>query len=119
MYPNRRVWCLFQPHQVSRTRALVDEFAASLHNADHVAVTEVFVARETPDECPRVVAEDLARRVRASGTNILPDCRPRAILDCISAEVHPGDVVITMGAGDIRKRFDELADRLRTNRTSG
>ncbi len=119
MYPGRRIWCVFQPHQVSRTRALVDEFAASLHNADRVAVSEVFVARETPDECPRAIAEELGERMRASGTEVLPDCRPRVILNSICAAARPGDVVITMGAGDIRNRFDELVDRLRANRTSG
>lgn len=119
MYPARRIWCVFQPHQLSRTRALVDEFAASLHNADRVTVTEVFVARETPLECPRAAAEDLARRVRAYGTEVLPDSRPAAILNYICTAARPGDVVITMGAGDIRNRFDELADRLRANRTSG
>jgi UDP-N-acetylmuramate--alanine ligase len=118
MYPGRRLWCVFQPHQVSRTRALVDEFAASLHNADRVAVTEVFVARETPDECPRKLAEELAGRARG-GTEVLPCNDPRAILDDICDAVRPGDVVVTMGAGDIRKRFDELADRLRANCTSG
>jgi UDP-N-acetylmuramate--alanine ligase len=97
----------------------VDDFAESLQNADRVAVSEVFVARESPDADPRELAEDLAARTRARGVQVLPNCRPHAILEDIVAAARPGDVVITMGAGDIRKRFDELADRLRTNRTSG
>ena len=48
MYPGRRVWCVFQPHQASRTARLLDELAASLHNADRVVVAEIFRAREGP-----------------------------------------------------------------------
>ena len=61
--------------------ALVDEFAASLQNADRVAVSEVFVAREKPDADPQDIAEDLAARTRARAPNVLPDCRPHAILE--------------------------------------
>src|SRR5262249_14913538 len=46
MFPDRRLWCVFQPHQASRTRHLLDEFAASLQNADKIIVTDVFRARE-------------------------------------------------------------------------
>ena len=119
MYPGRRVWCVFQPHQVSRTTALLDEFAASLHNADRVAVTDVFVARETPTIAPRTLAENLGHRVRVLGGTVLPDCHAETILNQIAATVRPGDVVITLGAGDIRKRCDELVDRIRTHCASG
>jgi len=119
MYPGRRLWCIFQPHQISRTSALLDEFAASLHNADRVAVTEVFVARERASVDPLVMAENLVDRVRVLGGVVLPDCRAEMILDNIAAAVRPGDVVITMGAGDIRKRLYELVDRFRADRATG
>jgi UDP-N-acetylmuramate--alanine ligase len=119
MYPGRTIWCIFQPHQVSRTAALLDEFAASLHNADRVAVTDVFVARETPAVDPRVIAENLGERVRVLGGTVLSDCDAETILNKIAAAVRAGDVVITLGAGDIRKRCDELVNRIRTHRASG
>jgi UDP-N-acetylmuramate--alanine ligase len=111
MYPGRRVWCIFQPHQLSRMAALVDEFAASLQNADRVAVAEVFVARERLHADPLGMAKNLAERARVLGADVLPDCRAEIIVDRIAAAAQPGDVVITVGAGDIRKRCDELADR--------
>ena len=111
MYPGRRLWCVFQPHQISRTTALVDEFAASLQNTDRVAVTEVFVARERIDVNPLIVAENLAQRTREMGAEVLPDCRAEEIFDRIAAAAQAGDVVITLGAGDIRKRCDEFVDR--------
>jgi len=111
IYPQRRIWCVFQPHQVSRTLALVDGFAASLHNADHVAVAAAFVARETPSTTPQAAASHLAHRIRAKGGTVLPDCQIDAIVDNIAAAAQPGDVVITLGAGDIRNRCHELINR--------
>ena len=98
----------------------MDEFAASLHNADRVAVTDVFVARETPTIGPRTLAENLGHRVRVLGGTVLPDCHAEDDLSTpLAAAVRPGDVVITLGAGDIRKRCDELVDRIRTHCASG
>ena len=63
MVPGRRVWCVFQPHQVSRTERLLDELAESLQNADRVLVAEIFRAREGAPRPGEVTAADLARRV--------------------------------------------------------
>lgn len=112
IYPQRKIWCVFQPHQVSRTLALVDEFAASLHNADRIAVATAFVARETPVITPQSAALRLACRIRETGGIVLPDCQVDAIVNNIAAAVQPGDVVITLGAGDIRNCCHELIDRL-------
>ncbi|HJQ59009.1 MAG TPA: UDP-N-acetylmuramate--L-alanine ligase [Vineibacter sp.] len=129
MYPRRRLWCVFQPHQASRTKHLLDEFAASLHNADHAAVAEIYRAREGAAAPGDVTAADLAERVRQHarlrpGVSVLPvdvlpvhDCDE--ILEQIAAAVMPGDVVITLGAGDIRKVTDGLAGRLGRHRAAG
>jgi len=116
MYPRRRISCIFQPHQVSRTLALVDEFAASLQNADRVAVTDVFAARETVDDaCRRDVARQLADRVRSLGASTHTNCHLEEVFAQIVSAARAGDVIVTLGAGDIRKRCDELADRIRVD----
>lgn len=121
MYPGRRVWCVFQPHQVSRTRHLLDEFAASLHNADQVAVAEVYRAREPSHQGPlEVSAGDLARRVEQRGGRVLRDVHAlNDILEEWSGAVAPGDVLLTLGAGDIGKLCHGFADRLRRHRAAG
>jgi UDP-N-acetylmuramate--alanine ligase len=112
-YPNRRLWCIFEPHQASRTRHLLDEFAASLQNADVVAVADIVRAREGPPQAGEVQAADLARRVEDGGASVV-GCHARGeILDELSARAVPGDVVLTLGAGDIRKVCYGLASRLR------
>lgn len=116
--PGRRVWCVFQPHQASRTAALLDEFAASLHNADRVAVAEIYRAREAPGEFSAVTAAKLAERLRERGCPTLDVHDAEEIAARLRAALAPGDVLITMGAGDIRKVGDAFVGRLRTYRAA-
>ena len=118
-FPGRRVWCVFQPHQASRTTALLDEFASSLHNADRVAVAEIFRAREAPGESAENTAAHLAERVRSLGRPVLDVHGAEEIVERFEPELAPGDVLITMGAGDIRKVSDAFVERLRTYRAAG
>ena len=119
MYPGRRIWCVFQPHQASRTAHLLDELAASLQNADRVFVAEIFRAREPSHQPGEVTAADLAQRIR------LPDSEvPRAhgtdlIFRLLGTRLAPGDVLITMGAGDIGKLNHAFVDRFRQDRAAG
>lgn len=101
MAPGRRLWCVFQPHQVSRTERLLDELAESLQNADKVFVAEIFRAREPPSQRGEVTAADLARLVRENGTQAAETHHPGEIARLLEAHVAPGDVLMTMGAGDI------------------
>ena len=119
MYPKRRLWCVFQPHQASRTRRLLDEFAASLQNADRVAVAEIFRAREGEPMPGEVTARDLAGRVADGRGHVLKIHRSDDILEHIAAAASPGDVVLTVGAGDIRKVSDGLVERLGKYRAAG
>jgi len=112
MFPGRRRWCVFQPHQVSRTRRLLDELAASLQNAEKVVVAEIFRAREGPPQTGDVTAADLARRARSLGVDAVPLDDREEILRLLSTHLVPGDVLVTMGAGDIQGIGDELFDRL-------
>jgi UDP-N-acetylmuramate--alanine ligase len=111
-YPNRRLWCVFQPHQVSRTRALFQEFAASLAEADQTLLVPVFAARETMHDEPAQISRELAESVAISGG------RARAVdsLDqavrTLDDDLLPGDVLITMGAGDIGKVHHAFTRRL-------
>jgi UDP-N-acetylmuramate--alanine ligase len=124
MYPGQRIWCIFQPHQVSRTAALLDELAASLHNADKIAVAEIFRAREANARPGEVTAADLLAAITAGGAGKrslpVPEVLERHDLDEIVVQVttdlRPGDVLITMGAGDIGKIGQTIHQRLRKDR---
>ena len=119
IYPNRRVWCVFQPHQASRTRNLLDELAESLQNADVVVVAEIFRARESAPGPGDVTAADLADRVRAGARHVPGVHEAGQIVRLLENRLGPGDVLITMGAGDIRKICHGLVDRFREDRAAG
>jgi UDP-N-acetylmuramate--alanine ligase len=119
MYPQRRLWCVFQPHQASRTRYLLDEFAASLHNADKIIVSEIVRARESAAPTGEVTAADLAARVAERGGDARQLASAAEIHDHLRQSLRPGDVVVTMGAGDIGRIAHELGQGLRTYRQAG
>jgi UDP-N-acetylmuramate--alanine ligase len=103
MYPGRRLWCVFQPHQAVRTEYLLDELAESLKNVDKVVVSEIFRAREPPPKSGEVTAADLAERIEALGGEVAGAGADDRIVGLLEAELRPGDVLMTVGAGDIRK----------------
>jgi UDP-N-acetylmuramate-alanine ligase len=103
LFPRRRVWCVFQPHQASRTARLLDELAASLQNADRVLVAEIFRAREGNPQPGEVTAADLARRTAALGVEVLPGHAAEEIVRTLETHLVPGDVLVTLGAGDVER----------------
>lgn len=95
----RRIWCVFQPHTYSRTAFLLDEFAQALSLADRVIVTDIYAAREIDDG--RVHARDLVRRLAALGKEAVYLSSFSAVVSYLQANVEAGDLILTMGAGDV------------------
>ncbi len=112
----RRVWCVFQPHQHSRTRFLLSDFARSFELADYVVVPRIYFVRDSERERQAVCAADLVEQVRATGGHAVHIPEFNTIIQTLVSDLKPGDLVITMGAGDIWKVADELVQRLRKNR---
>ncbi len=113
MYPTRRIWALFEPHQASRTTRLLAEFAQSLTAADFVAVADIYRARERGPVAGEATAEDLARETASLGVDVLPERRLTDILEALRAAARPGDIVVALGAGDIGNVVHGFVDRLR------
>ena len=101
MFPGRRLWCVFQPHQASRTERLLDELAESLQNADKLLVADIFRAREGYDRSGGVTSVDLAQKAAAGSVEVLPGHTNREITETLETQLSPGDVLITLGAGDV------------------
>ena len=97
MEPGRRLWCVFQPHQASRTEHLLDELAESLQNADTVLVADIFRAREGAARPGEITAADLARQVRGHGTEVPNVHTATEIEQLLATQLTPGDVLVTMG----------------------
>ncbi|MEU3228838.1 UDP-N-acetylmuramate--L-alanine ligase [Nocardiopsis alba] len=95
--PLGRVVALFQPHLYSRTRIFAEEFANALSLADEVVVMEVYAAREDPE--PGVTGETITSRVGHDRVRYVPG-REEAVRR-VAELARPGDIVLTMGAGDV------------------
>jgi UDP-N-acetylmuramate--alanine ligase len=110
-YPERRLVVAFQPHLFTRTRDFAKEFGAALATADAVFLTHIYPAREQPIDgvTSSLVANALTN---AGGRLAWLGARPE-LADALAGEVRAGDVVVTIGAGDITKTGPELLERLR------
>jgi UDP-N-acetylmuramate--alanine ligase len=124
MFPGGRLWCVFQPHQVSRTTALLDEFACSLQNTDTVFVTDIYRAREGLARPGEVGPADLAERIRAAEGNS-PAVHSTTEIEKLLAkaianqELGPHDVLVTLGAGNVERIAHGLIQRFREYRAAG
>jgi UDP-N-acetylmuramate--alanine ligase len=112
----RRLWCIFQPHQHSRTRHLMKDFAGSFKTADRVVVPDIYFVRDSIEEAAQVNSEDFVKAVRANGADAEYIPLFESIVERVGQEVRPGDCVITMGAGNIWMVADELVRRLQLRR---
>jgi len=118
-FPDRRVWCVFQPHQVSRTQALMTEFAASLTAADEVVLVPVFAARERAGAEIDAASQDLAGRIVAQGGRARFSGSLDHAVATLEDELRPGDILITMGAGDIGQVHHAFTRRLQRHPYEG
>jgi UDP-N-acetylmuramate--alanine ligase len=114
-YQPKRIWCIFQPHQYSRTRFLLDDFAESFKLADITIVPEIYFVRDSQAEKKEINSQILVERIRANGTEAVFIDSFERICDYLKKKVSPGDLVVTMGAGDIWKVADEYIQWLRGN----
>lgn len=114
-YAPRRLWCVFQPHQYSRTRQLLEEFATSFEAADEIILPPIYAARDSEEDRRAVSAARVAERIRAAGRNARYIEEFDDIIDYLASELRPGDLVLTMGAGNIGKIADDLVQRLGGN----
>jgi UDP-N-acetylmuramate--alanine ligase len=104
-----RLIAVFQPHLFSRTRIFAAEFGAALGQADEVLVLDVYAAREDPE--PGVTGDLVAREVPGGRAQFAPD---RASVPAIAAGLaKPGDIILTMGAGDVTALGPQIVAALR------
>lgn len=105
-YPHNRVWVVFQPHTYSRTKLLFNEFADALSHADKVVLAKIYAARET--DTLGISSADLCEKIKSLGKECVyidnfEDIEKYLLKNCIN-----GDLLITMGAGDVYQIGEDL-----------
>ncbi|MGQ3686168.1 MAG: UDP-N-acetylmuramate--L-alanine ligase [Candidatus Loosdrechtia sp.] len=112
LYPGKHIWCVFQPHQYSRTHRLLKDFSQSFKDADKVIFTDIYSARDNEYEKTITNSMKLCEETRSTGkdTQYIPQLCDA--VDMLALQAKPGDIVITMGAGDIGKVAYDLVSQL-------
>jgi UDP-N-acetylmuramate--alanine ligase len=100
-YNPARLICIFQPHQHSRTRSLLDQFATAFVDADVAILSDIYAARDSDADKRSVSSADLVARINQNGQHALYLPQFPHILEWLRREARPGDLIITLGAGNI------------------
>lgn len=98
-YPHKKLWCVFQPHTYTRTKALLHEFAEALTHADTVILCDIYAAREK--NTIGITSKDLQACIQELGTECIYYPTFDAIENFLLENCTHGDLLITMGAGDV------------------
>ncbi|MGI6777327.1 MAG: UDP-N-acetylmuramate--L-alanine ligase [Acetivibrionales bacterium] len=96
-----KIWCVFQPHTYTRTKSFLNDFALSFTNADTVILADIYAAREVSRG--DIHSSMLAEKIKDCGKNALYIPEFESIVKYLQSNASPGDLIITMGAGDIYK----------------
>lgn len=110
---HNRIWCVFQPHTYSRTKAFLEKFSQAFNSADSVIVTDIYAAREKDpgDINSAMLTEEICK----NGGNAIYISDFHEIASYLDKNAKPGDLILTMGAGDI-VRVGELFLNIRGNK---
>ncbi|MBI3855302.1 MAG: UDP-N-acetylmuramate--L-alanine ligase, partial [Planctomycetes bacterium] len=104
-YPERKIWCVFQPHQTSRTKIFMKEFARSFTDASVVLLPEIYEARANGEK--RVSSADLAQAISETGKAALFMPTFDEVVAFLKEKATPDCLILTMGAGNV----DQIARR--------
>jgi UDP-N-acetylmuramate--alanine ligase len=104
------VLVVFQPHLFSRTRELGVEMGGALALADASVVLDIYPAREDP--VPGVTSALIIDAARAAGADVTPEPDKEAVPEVVAGMAKPGDLVLTMGAGDVTDLGPRILARL-------
>lgn len=105
-YPNRRIWCVIEPHTFSRLRAVMSEIPKSLEKADAVIITKIFASRET-DPCD-FSGTDIAKVIPHS--RYIPEFSD--VVKTLVSETKPGDIILVMGSGNSYKLSRQILESI-------
>ena len=109
MQPHERLWAVWQPHTYSRTKTLFDQFIETFDEADRVVITDIMGAREVDPgdiSTPMLIGPLTKRGVKAVHTPTFDDAETY-----LRANWQPGDIVITLGRGNIDLLNEQIARR--------
>ncbi len=118
-FGRRRIVCVFEPHQICRTQALMSEFSRAFADADETLIAPIFAAREANTESAEEIALELAIEITRNSCPTEYAGSLDRIIGTLDHSLRPGDVLITMGAGNIDRIHHELTRTLQRHYAAG
>lgn len=106
-YPHKRLVCVFQPHQYSRTHQLLNEFTHAFADADIVIIPDIYEARDTNEDKQKIDAKRLVEFLKPHHPNIQWGESLEGALKLLLTILRPGDLLLTMGAGNINQLAED------------
>jgi UDP-N-acetylmuramate--alanine ligase len=110
-HPDKRLICVFQPHQYSRTFQLLDQFKTAFGSADLVIIPNIYAARDSAEDKQKIDAEQLVKAISEHHENIIWGKDFETTYRLLKKQVTENDVVVTMGAGNITELSDQLVTK--------
>lgn len=111
-WPDKRLICIFQPHRYSRTMLLKDEFTKAFGDADKIVITDIYAASEKP--IPGISGQTIADGIKDRDVLYVP--KKEGIVEHLMQDIKPGDLIMTLGAGDIYTVGKEILARLKLHK---
>lgn len=108
-YPHSQLWCVFQPHTYSRTKAFLHQFAQSLSLADNIILTDIYAAREV--DTGEISSKDLMKEIEKYNKNVVYFSTFDEVKKYLLTNCKKNDLLITMGAGDVVNIGEELLNK--------
>ncbi len=118
-FGRRRIVCVFEPHQMCRTQALMADFGEAFGDADETLIAPIFAARETNTASAEQIARELAAEISRKSCPTEYAGSLDRIIGSLDDSLRPGDVLITMGAGNIDRIHHELTRTLQRHNAAG
>lgn len=109
-WKNRRLIVVFQPHRYTRTKFMADEFGVCFKGADKLILTDIYAASEDPIK--GVSVKNIYDRVKKHGINDVTMMNKEGVVEHVMALKKRGDMILVLGAGDIKEVTNELSERL-------
>lgn len=108
-FKNKKIWCVFQPHQFERTKFLFKEFTRAFEDADKVILLDIYGVKGREGVAEKEISsEKLAKTIAKTGKEVFYKVGPKEAAEFIKTNNDPNDIIIIMGAGDIWKIFEFL-----------
>jgi UDP-N-acetylmuramate--alanine ligase len=107
-YPKKKIVCVYQPHQYSRTLVIMDELRDSFKDADIVIIPNIYAARDTAEDKKKISAQKLVEMISKKHPNAIWSRTFAGALSIVKKELKAGDILVIMGAGDIYKVADKF-----------